>query len=359
MQNKIKLSDYGFNELQIESYAACNMACSFCPYPLKDDKTSKLPKENIQNILSQVDSKDEKLRYVTFSQFNEPLLDSRLFDNIEYAQNLGFKVLVVTNGLLLNKERNINELLRLKPLMKISLQVIESEEHKEARGINLELSRYANTIFNFCELAKDKKINITIDLGCNFSDSFVKLQIKKFLGLQTGDPSIPEDKEKLFKQFRFFINKISEQKKYFQKNESINNILDSIKDNLDNNEVNLSNYDYNKGIKLFDNIELKFKPFFYGKRIKEFYPVNNSFACNSSILGVLADGNVVPCCLAYDNSISIGNVKNKNLISMIKENKFLKDLRTKGGDKHITCKKCFGEPTKRGSVFRSIFNMLS
>ena len=44
---------------------------------------------------------------------------------------------------------------------------------------------------------------------------------------------------------------------------------------------------------------------------------------------------------------------------MIKENKFLKDLRTKGGDKHITCKKCFGEPTKRGSVFRSIFNMLS
>ena len=80
------------------------MACSFCPYPLKEDKTSKLPKENIQNILSQVDSKDEKLRYVTFSQFNEPLLDSRLFDNIEYAQNLGFKVLVVTNGLLLNKE---------------------------------------------------------------------------------------------------------------------------------------------------------------------------------------------------------------------------------------------------------------
>ena len=69
--------------------------------------------------------------------------------------------------------------------MKISLQVIETEEHKEARGINLELSRYANTIFNFCELAKDKKINITIDLGCNFSDSFVKLQIKKFLGLQT------------------------------------------------------------------------------------------------------------------------------------------------------------------------------
>ena len=45
--NKIRLSDYGFNILQIESTAACNMACSFCPYPLKDDKTSKLDIDKI------------------------------------------------------------------------------------------------------------------------------------------------------------------------------------------------------------------------------------------------------------------------------------------------------------------------
>ena len=48
--NKLKLSDYGFNILQIETVAACNMACSFCPYPLKDDKTSKLDLENIYSI---------------------------------------------------------------------------------------------------------------------------------------------------------------------------------------------------------------------------------------------------------------------------------------------------------------------
>ena len=39
---KINLSNFGFNILQVETKAACNMACSFCPYPLKDDKTSKL-----------------------------------------------------------------------------------------------------------------------------------------------------------------------------------------------------------------------------------------------------------------------------------------------------------------------------
>ena len=31
----------------------------------------------------------------------------------------------------------------------------------------------------------------------------------------------------------------------------------------------------------------------------------------------------------------------------------------KGGKKHITCKKCFGEPTRRGSIVRSIKNMVS
>ena len=40
--SKINLSDYGFNILQIETVAACNMACGFCPYPLKTDKVSKL-----------------------------------------------------------------------------------------------------------------------------------------------------------------------------------------------------------------------------------------------------------------------------------------------------------------------------
>ena len=48
---KIKISDFGFDTLQIESTAACNMACSFCPYPLKDDKTSKLSLEDIYNLL--------------------------------------------------------------------------------------------------------------------------------------------------------------------------------------------------------------------------------------------------------------------------------------------------------------------
>ena len=103
--NKIKLSNFGFKILQIESTAACNMECSFCPYPLKEDKISKLSLEKIKNIIDQIDPLDKQFKYVTFSQYNEPLLDSRVFEIMKYAQNSGLKVHLITNGLLLNKEK--------------------------------------------------------------------------------------------------------------------------------------------------------------------------------------------------------------------------------------------------------------
>ena len=53
----------------------------------------------------------------------------------------------------------------------------------------------------------------------------------------------------------------------------------------------------------------------------EFYPINNNFACDSKILGVLADGNVVPCCLAYEDSISLGNIKNLELQDILNNGK--------------------------------------
>ena len=111
MNNKlINLSEFGFNILQIESYAACNIECSFCPYPLKDDKESKLNTDEIKNVIDQINPNDPKFDYITFSQFNEPLLDSRIFELIEYAQNKGLNVLLITNGLLLNKKKNIENI---------------------------------------------------------------------------------------------------------------------------------------------------------------------------------------------------------------------------------------------------------
>merc|ERR1711965_837046 len=133
ISKKFKLSNYGFDVLQIESTAACNMACSFCPYPLKDDKISKLELNDIFNVLDSIDFNDKNFKYVTFSQFNEPLLDKRIFEILKYCNQKKIPVLFITNGLLLNKQHNIDNLLKYGSEIKISLQVLDSNKHKNAR----------------------------------------------------------------------------------------------------------------------------------------------------------------------------------------------------------------------------------
>ena len=189
---KITLSEYGYDCLQIETASACNMACSFCPYPLKDDKTTKLPLQDIKNIIDQVNPNDKKLRHIAFSLFNEPLLDDRVFEVAEYAKKSGFKISITTNGVLLNKEKNVEGILKLKPSIVISLQVLDVNTHKEARGLNLELDRYVKPIIDFCIKAKNKDFNVQVDIGCNYN-SKLSFYLKKILGTSAGDPSVPRD----------------------------------------------------------------------------------------------------------------------------------------------------------------------
>lgn len=353
MLEKIKLSNYGFHELQIETKAACNMACGFCPYPLKSDKDSVLEIEQVKQVIDQISSNDEKFRYVTFSQFNEPLLDNRIFDIIEHAQKNDLKVNFVTNGLLLNKEKNISELVRLKPDIKISLQIIEMDKHFKGRGLNMDLIRYSKTIFDFCKKIKDENIKVSIDIGCNLNDNKFKFLLKKVLGFQTGDPSIINNKKQFFEVLEKFINEMSKiNDEYFfnKKKFKFKNFKESKIDYL-------SDYWSQEGLKIDKNITIKIKPFFYGRRINEFEELpSKSFACYSEILGILADGSIVPCCLAYDDKISLGNVKNFKLKEILNNNQFIKNLRSINGKKHEVCRKCFGEPTKRGVIFRSIYN---
>jgi len=51
-------------------------------------------------------------------------------------------------------------------------------------------------------------------------------------------------------------------------------------------------------------------------------------------------------------------INNKSLKEILHENRFLKNLRSKTGEKHLTCRKCFGEPTRRGVFVRNILNKL-
>ena len=101
----LKLSDYGFSVLQIETKSNCNMACRFCPYPIRNDNKTIMEDNNVYRIIDQINPDDKNFEYVCFSQYNEPLLDSNIFKYVKYANSKNVKNLLITNALLLNQEK--------------------------------------------------------------------------------------------------------------------------------------------------------------------------------------------------------------------------------------------------------------
>jgi len=325
------------------------MSCGFCPYPLKNEekKKQKIDLNKIYQILDQIDSNDPGFKYVTFSQFNEPLLDNRIFEIIKYSRQKKLITYLITNGLLLNKKKNIDNILELKPELKISLQVLDSSKHKISRGINMEIDEYLKTIINFIKIIENTEIKTTIDIGSNFNNSKVKVFLKKIFGLSLGDKHVPETLNKTFEQFLELLNN---HKLYLINDITLNkNKKDYFKDEF---------YLTQTGFNLSKNINIKFKKFIYGRAISENFARDDNFICNSEILGIQSDGNIVPCCLAYDDTISMGNIHNNSIAEILENNLFLKNLRDVKGNKNITCKKCFGEPTRRGVFLRNLYSKI-
>ena len=69
-----------------------------CLFLLRNNKGKTLSDRNILDIIDSLHI-DNKFEYICFSQFNEPLLDNRIYDFIKYAKNRKLPVLIITNGL--------------------------------------------------------------------------------------------------------------------------------------------------------------------------------------------------------------------------------------------------------------------
>jgi radical SAM protein with 4Fe4S-binding SPASM domain len=341
----LKLSDYGFSVLQIETKSNCNMACKFCPYPIREDNKSVMLESDVFNLIDQINPNDSTFEYVCFSQYNEPLLDSNIFKYIQYANSKKIRNLLITNALLLNNKSKRDQIIQASPtFLKISLQTINKKKFNWSRGTNLDVQDYFERIYKLLSEIKEKKTKVSVDLACNFISPKKKI-LKKVLGLSTGDFSVPDSTKQITNDLINFIKGLSNFDNYFKVDE------EKIKSFL----INSTNYYVQEvGLELAPNIFIKIKPFIHGRRISEFKPLINSFSCEERILGILADGSLMPCCKTYNNDLSLGNIKKNSIMEILKKNdKWINDLRSKNKTKDEICKKCYGEPSIRGTFFRA------
>ena len=348
MIEPVNISEYGFDVLQIETKSICNMACQFCSYPIRADKGQELSKDVVYALIDSLIA-DESLRHVCFSQFNEPLMDARIYDFISYAKSKGVKVLLVTNALLFKSKEVIEKLVKAEPdFVRISLHTLNDEMFKNARGTHCSFEDYRQWIYDYLKEAVSTNSKITIDTACNFL-SFRRSLKTGIFGLNRGDPSV-------YKSIDYLRNDLEEFLKGWQ---HVYNFFQFDKEELSKFLKSLTiSYLEQDEFRMAENIFLKVKKFTYGRLLRDFYPVSVSAGCGSRELGVLASGNVVPCCLCYGDILKMGNVKEMSLDQILKQNKdLLKRIRS-GNDFPPICSKCVGAPTRRGAIAQSIRNYL-
>ena len=239
----------------LEITNACNLSCSFCHGTKRDIKY--LTEEEFKAAA-------EKIRphcsYLYFHLMGEPLLHPSLSRFFEIAGELGFKVIITTNGTLLKKREEV--LLSSPALHKVSISL----HAYEANDMGISIESYLSDCFEFCKRASERGIICVMRLwnlgGLDEKNEFILDKMKK---------AFPDEWKEVY-----------------------------------------------SGYKLCDKVFLEWGEKFDWPDIEgeELGQDHTCYGLRDQI-GVLSNGTVVPCCLDADGSIPLGNIFEEDLTDIL------------------------------------------
>lgn len=239
-----------FHKIYLEISNICNLQCSFCPGTKR--KRRAMTPDEFAFLLP-------KLRpwtdYLYFHLMGEPLLHPQLEEFLRLAGDSGFKVILTTNGTLLEKQQDI--LLNAPGLHKINISLHAFEANDPA----IPFSAYLSQCFAFGKSAEGKKL-VVYRLWNNGGADEKNGEILAALEKAFPKPWITERKGTRIGS-RVYLE-------YGDK------------------------FDW-PDLRAEDGGE---KVFCYGLRDQ---------------IGVLCDGTVVPCCLDHEGDIALGNLFEETL----------------------------------------------
>ena len=225
---------------------ACNLACTFC-------HGTKRPIHYVtgEEFTRGASELKKVVDYLYFHVMGEPLLHPELGNYLSVAGDMGFRVILTTNGTLLPKKREI--LLSAPALHKVSVSLHSYEVNR----LNLTLDDYLAGCFDFCRDAADHGIIAVMRLWNSGGADRLNEEI-------------------LSKMHGFFPGEWKE------------------------------TY---SGFKLRDKVFLEWGEKFDWPDEDADYR-GNTHSCYGlrDQIGILSDGTVVPCCLDAEGAIALGNL---------------------------------------------------
>lgn len=313
--------------LFIEITNNCNFNCTFCPNSIMKRDRGLMESELFFKIIDEIYEKKMSAN-VHFHLMGEPFLHPKVGEFIKYCGEKEVNIGLISNISLLEKV-NIKEILKFVGHLEISLQSFDDESFASRKATRLTFEEYITSIKNLIEMklsAKSKTVlNITM-----IENS--KNSVKNF-----KDDSKFIDSNKRLQYFfdthwhEFFVHM---EQKYGTPYTKIDNL------NFKNfNHEFLPGVIFNtRCVITWGNTMCKTNKIIPAIRAK----------CNAlhQQLGILWNGDVVPCCLDYDGNVKLGNVQNQSLEDVI-NSEYYKSMKASfktGKLLHTYCKKCKGGP---------------
>lgn len=247
-----------FQKIYLEISNICNLHCEFCP------GTRRKPKAMTQ---AELEILLPKLRpwsdFLYFHLMGEPLCHPHLESFLTSAENHGFKVILTTNGTLLEKQKTL--LLSAKALHKVNISL----HAFEANDLTIPFETYLQQCFTFAKAAEGAKLVVfrlwnhggadqrNKEILASLENHFPKPWIQERKGTRIGNRVYLEYGDKF-------------------------------------DWPDLTAEDQGEHV------------FCYGLRDQ---------------IGVLCDGTVVPCCLDHDGDLSLGNLLEEELDTILESDR--------------------------------------
>ena len=270
----------------------CNLSCSFCPGNKR--KSGFISVENFRTIASKLSG---RIPYLYLHLMGEPTIHPKLPEILGITEELGFKVIITTNGTTLREKEDT--LCSFKCIHKISISLHSFEANVKEKASTME--KYLGECFEFCRKASQNGIICVMrlwnldgedTLGCNSENDNILAQMKQYFGDKWADTR--------------------------------------------------------SGKKVSDKIFLE-----YGERfdwpdpemIKRYSTEDNEgYFCHGlrDQIGILWNGSVVPCCLDSEGSIVLGNLLESSLEEILESEKakYFYDCFSARKAPHPLCKTC-------------------
>lgn len=240
-----------YKKIYLEITNVCNIDCSFCHKTKR--KKHFLSEEEFTLLAAKIKKHTD---YLYFHLMGEPLLHPHAGKFLDIAAALGFKVTIVTNGVLIKEKEN--------ELLGRSLYKITFSLHSyEANRLEISLSEYLYNIINFCKKAEKDGTICVLRLWNDGGDNMLNQKITDIL------------------------------KQHFTFTEN------------------------SRGYSLSEKVYLESAQKFIWPDKEA--PTQNVHFCMGlrDHIGVLCDGSVVPCCLDADGEITLGNLLKEELSDII------------------------------------------